>query len=126
MADVVGLDGAWVNVLWKQGALHSLTQAMADAMYDDSELAAQIKLAGETYMIPIANFIYPVFVNLDMLEAAGIDPPSTRAEFAAAAEALDRPRQQRIWLGAAAFAGAAQRHPERHHVLALGHRRQHA
>ena len=24
MADVVGLDGAWVNVLWKQGALHSL------------------------------------------------------------------------------------------------------
>ena len=64
---------------------------MADAMYDDSELAAQIKLAGETYMIPIANFIYPVFVNLDMLEAAGIDPPSTRAEFAAAAEALTDP-----------------------------------
>lgn len=91
MADVVGLDGAWVNVLWKQGALASLTQAMADADYDDSELAAQIKLAGETYMIPIANFIYPVFVNLDMLAAAGIDPPSTRAEFAAAAEALTDP-----------------------------------
>jgi multiple sugar transport system substrate-binding protein len=91
MADVVGLDGAWVNVLWKQGALASLTQAMADAGYDDSELAAQIKLAGSTYMIPIANFIYPVFVNLDMLGAAGIDPPSTRAEFAAAAEALTDP-----------------------------------
>ena len=91
MADVVGLDGAWVNVLWKQGALHSLTQAMEDAMYDDSELAAQIKLAGETYMIPIANFIYPVFVNLDMLAAAGIDPPSTRAEFSAAAVALTDP-----------------------------------
>ncbi len=91
MADVVGLDGAWVNVLWKQGALASLTQAMMDADYDDSELAAQIKLAGETYMIPIANFIYPVFVNLDMLAAAGIDPPSTRAEFAAAAMALTDP-----------------------------------
>jgi len=91
MADVVGLDGAWVNVLWKQGALHSLSQAMADADYDDSELAAQIQLAGETYMIPIANFIYPVFVNLDMLAAAGIDPPSTRAEFAAAAMALTDP-----------------------------------
>ena len=60
-------------------------------MYDDSELAAQIQLAGETYMIPIANFIYPVFVNLDMLAAAGIDPPSTRAEFAAAAAALTDP-----------------------------------
>ncbi len=91
MADVVGLDGAWVNVLWKQGALASLTQAMMDAEYDDSELAAQIRLAGETYMIPIANFIYPVFVNLDMLEAAGIDPPTTRAEFAAAAMALTDP-----------------------------------
>ncbi len=91
MADVVGLDGAWVNVLWKQGALHSLSQAMADADYDDSELAAQIQLAGETYMIPIANFIYPVFVNLDLLEAAGIDPPTTRAEFAAAAMALTDP-----------------------------------
>ena len=91
MADVVGLDGAWVNVLWKQGALASLSQAMMDADYDDSELAAQIRLAGETYMIPIANFIYPVFVNLDMLEAAGIDPPSTRAEFAAAAMALTDP-----------------------------------
>ncbi len=91
MADVVGLDGAWVNVLWKQGALASLSQAMMDADYDDSELAAQIRLAGETYMIPIANFIYPVFVNLDMLAAAGIDPPSTRAEFAAAAMALTDP-----------------------------------
>ncbi len=91
MADVVGLDGAWVNVLWKQGALGSLTQAMMDADYDDSELAAQIRLAGQTYMIPIANFIYPVFVNLDLLEAAGIEPPTTRAEFAAAAMALTDP-----------------------------------
>ncbi|MCY3716084.1 MAG: sugar ABC transporter substrate-binding protein [Chloroflexi bacterium] len=91
MADVVGLDGAWVNVLWKQGALASLSQAMMDADYDDSELAAQIRLAGQTYMIPIANFIYPVFVNLDMLAEAGIEPPTTRAEFAAAAIALTDP-----------------------------------
>ncbi len=91
MADVVGLDGAWVNVLWKQGALASLSAVMMEAGFDDSELAAQIQLAGETYMIPIANFIYPVFVNLDMLAAAGIDPPSTRAEFAAAAAALTDP-----------------------------------
>ncbi|MCY4145799.1 MAG: sugar ABC transporter substrate-binding protein [Chloroflexi bacterium] len=91
MADVVGLDGAWVNVLWKQGALANLSAVMMEAGYDDSELAAQIQLAGATYMIPIANFIYPVFVNLDMLAAAGIDPPSTRAEFAAAAAALTDP-----------------------------------
>ena len=91
MADVVGLDGAWVNVLFKQGAIANLTEVMAAAEYDDSELAAQIQLSGGTYMIPIANFIYPVFVNLDMLAAAGIDPPTTRAEFMAAAEALTDP-----------------------------------
>ena len=91
MADVVGLDGAWVNVLFKQGAIANLTEVMAEMEFDDSELAAQIQLAGGTYMIPIANFIYPVFVNVDMLEAAGVAPPSTRAEFAAAAATLTDP-----------------------------------
>ncbi|MCB9100191.1 MAG: sugar ABC transporter substrate-binding protein [Anaerolineales bacterium] len=89
MADVVGLDGAWVNDFVKQGALANLSNLMSDAGYDDSELAAQIQLDGSTYMIPVANFVYPVFVNLDLLEQAGIaSPPSTRAEFAAAAEQL--------------------------------------
>lgn len=89
MSDVVGLDGAWVNDFVKQGALASLTDLMAAAEYDDSELAAQIQLDGASYMIPVVNFVYPVFVNLDLMEAAGVEAaPSTRAEFAAAAEAL--------------------------------------
>jgi multiple sugar transport system substrate-binding protein len=62
---------------------------MSDAAFDDSELAAQIQLGGATYMIPVVNFVYPVFVNLDLLNAAGIESaPSTRSEFAAAAAAL--------------------------------------
>lgn len=89
MSDVVGLDGAWVNDFVKQGSLASLTQLMSDAGFDDSELAAQIQLNGSTYMIPVVNFVYPVFVNLDLLNAAGIESaPSTRSEFAAAAAAL--------------------------------------
>jgi multiple sugar transport system substrate-binding protein len=88
MADVVGLDGAWVNDFFRQGALSNLSQRMMDAGFDDSELAAQIQLDGSTWMIPVVNFIYPVFVNLDLLDAAGVAPPSTRAEFAAAAETL--------------------------------------
>lgn len=89
MSDVVGLDGAWVNDFVKQGSLASLTQLMSDAAFDDSELAAQIQLGGATYMIPVVNFVYPVFVNLDLLNAAGIESaPSTRSEFAAAAAAL--------------------------------------
>jgi multiple sugar transport system substrate-binding protein len=92
LPDVVGLDGAWVSDLVRQGAIADLTQLMTDAGYDDSELAAQIQLGGATYMIPVVNFVYPVFVNLDLLAAAGIDsPPTTRSEFAAAAEALTDP-----------------------------------
>lgn len=89
MSDVVGLDGAWVNDFVKQGSLANLSDLMAQAGYDDSELAAQIQLNGATYMIPVVNFVYPVFVNLDLMEAAGVaNPPATRSEFAAAAAAL--------------------------------------
>lgn len=92
MADVVGLDGAWVNDFVRQGSLANLSELMREAGYDDSELAAQIQLNGSTYMIPVVNFVYPVFVNLDLLEAAGIESlPSTRSEFAAAARALTNP-----------------------------------
>ncbi len=89
MADVVGLDGAWVSDFVKQGALASLSDLMSDAGFDDSELAAQIRLNGSTYMIPVVNFVYPVFVNLDLLEQAGVaNPPATRSEFAEAATQL--------------------------------------
>lgn len=89
MSDVVGLDGAWVNDFVKQGSIASLSDLMEQTGYDDSQLAAQIQLDGETYMIPVVNFVYPLFVNLDLLEAAGIEaPPSTRSEFAEAAVKL--------------------------------------
>lgn len=89
MADVVGLDGAWVSDFVRQGALANLTDLMAAAEYDDSGLAAQIQLDGSTWMIPVVNFVYPVFVNLDLLEAAGVEnPPTNRTEFADAAAAL--------------------------------------
>jgi multiple sugar transport system substrate-binding protein len=89
MSDVVGLDGAWVSDFVKQGSLANLTELMAGASYDDSELASQIQLNGGTYMIPVVNFVYPVFVNLDLLSAAGIaSPPTTRTEFADAAAKL--------------------------------------
>jgi multiple sugar transport system substrate-binding protein len=89
MSDVVGLDGAWVNDFVKQGALADLSKLMSDAKYDASELAAQIQLNGSTWMIPVVNFVYPVFINQDLLKAAGIDKlPSTRTEFADAAAKL--------------------------------------
>ncbi len=89
MSDVVGLDGAWVNDFVKQGAIADLSALIAEANYDDSQLASQIQLNGATYMIPVVNFVYPVFINDDLLSAAEIESaPSNRTEFAEAAKAL--------------------------------------
>ena len=71
LPDVVGLDGAWVNDFAKQGALADLSALMSDAKFDPSQLASQIQLKGKTYMIPVVNFVYPLFVNNDLLTKAG-------------------------------------------------------
>ncbi len=89
MPDVVGLDGAWVNDFASQGVIADLTALMAEADFDDSELASQIQVDGATYMIPVVNFVYPLFTNDDLLAQAGVTaPPSTRTEFADAAAAV--------------------------------------
>lgn len=86
MPDVVGLDGAWVNDFASQGVIADLTALMEENDYDDSELASQIQVDGSTYMIPVVNFVYPMFTNDTLLADAGVTaPPTTRSEFADAA-----------------------------------------
>ncbi|WP_456847065.1 ABC transporter substrate-binding protein [Cellulomonas sp. P5_C6] len=86
MSDVVGLDGAWVSDFAKQGAITDLTAVMKDAGYDDSQLASQVQVDGATYMIPVVNFVYPMFTNDALLSQAGVTaPPTNRTEFADAA-----------------------------------------
>lgn len=89
MSDVVGLDGAWVNDFAKQGSIADLSALMAEDGFDDSQLVSQVQVDGSTYMIPVINFVYPMFTNDDLLGQAGVSaPPSTRSEFADAAEAV--------------------------------------
>jgi multiple sugar transport system substrate-binding protein len=84
---VVGLDGAWVNDLAAQGAITDLSALMSDEGYDDSELASQIQVDGATYMIPVVNFVYPMFSNDALLKEAGVAAaPTNRTEFAEAAQ----------------------------------------
>lgn len=86
MPDVVGLDGAWVNDFASQGVIADLSALMKENDYDDSELASQIQVDGSTYMIPVVNFVYPMFTNDTLLADAGVTaPPTTRTEFADAA-----------------------------------------
>ena len=91
MSDVVGLDGAWVSDFAKQGALADLSAMMADASYDETQLASQVKVDDKTYMIPVVNFVYPMFTNQDLLKKAGVSAvPTNRSEFAAAAEKVSK------------------------------------
>jgi multiple sugar transport system substrate-binding protein len=87
MADVVGLDGAWVSDFVKQGAITDLTTLMKDAKYDQGQLASQIKIDDAAYMIPVVNFVYPLFTNDGLLAKAGVSaPPTNRTEFLDAAK----------------------------------------
>src|SRR3954464_10529839 len=89
LPDVVGLDGAWVSDFAKQGAIADLSKLMTDANYDTSQLASQVQVKGKTYMIPVVNFVYPLFVNQDLLAKAGVKSvPSTRTEFMDAAKKI--------------------------------------
>lgn len=89
MADVVGLDGSWVYDFAKQGSIANMTALMEADGYDDSQLSDQIKVDGNTYMIPVVNFAYPMYVNLDILEEAGIeDIPKTWSEFVDVTEVI--------------------------------------
>ena len=89
MSDVVGLDGAWISDFVDQGSLANLTDLMAEADYDESQLAAQVQVDGSTWMIPVANFVYPMFVNKDIMATAGVSEiPTNRTEFADAAKKI--------------------------------------
>lgn len=100
LSDVVGLDGAWVNGLSKQGAIASLDELMDNAKYDRSQITDIVKVDGKSVMFPLASFVYPVFINLDLAKAAGVETmPSTRSEFAEAAKKMtDASKNQYGWV----------------------------
>src|SRR5699024_2551826 len=89
MPDVMGLDGNWVYDFNKQGALADMRQLAEDAGFDDWDKVNPIEMDDKVEMIPVANFAYPLFINTDLFEKAGIDsPPKTWDEFATAAKKI--------------------------------------
>ena len=52
LSDVVGLDGAWVNGLAKQGAIASMDPLMDAAGYDRSQIADIIQVDGQSVHVP--------------------------------------------------------------------------
>lgn len=91
MSDIVAMDGTWYSDLQSQGALANMSDLMKAAKYSDSNLAGELKTGGSVYMIPAVNFVYPMFVNLDLLHKAGITSiPKNQTEFKAAADAVSK------------------------------------
>ena len=91
LPDVLGLDGAWVHALHKQGALANLSTLMGSAGFDAKNLRASVDYDGSTFMIPFVNFAYPLFTNDEILAKAGVAaPPTTWSEFEEAARKISQ------------------------------------
>lgn len=88
MPDVVGLDGNWIYDFEKQGALANLAE-LWDATDFDVSKVNPIEMESGTYMIPVENFAYPLYVNNELMEQAGVDEiPTTWSEFEEAAKKI--------------------------------------
>ncbi|MBN8880784.1 MAG: extracellular solute-binding protein, partial [Salana multivorans] len=92
LACLVAINGASVYDLKTQGAITNLSTLMDEAGFDPSTLVSNDQIDGATYMVRALNFAYPMYYNLDLLEAAGITKlPETRSEFEDAATKVTNP-----------------------------------
>lgn len=77
MADVLSVDGAWLAEFVDMGILADVEKAGFD-----SELASDVwEVDGAKYVVPVNIFAYPMYANMDILKAAGVEKiPSTWSE----------------------------------------------
>jgi len=76
IADIISVDGAWLAEFVDMGIL-----ADAGAAGIDESLAGDVwKVDGTSYVVPVNNFAYPMYVNTDILAAAGVEIPTTWSE----------------------------------------------
>lgn len=85
IADVISVDGAWLAEFVDMGVLTDVEGAGVD-----SSLASDVWRVDDTgYVVPVLNFAYPMYVNMDILEASGVEAiPTTWSELADAAKKI--------------------------------------
>ncbi|MGF6989736.1 multiple sugar transport system substrate-binding protein [Lachnospiraceae bacterium PM6-15] len=85
IADIVSVDGAWLSEFVEMSILSDVEAAGVDA-----GLTGDIwKVDGTSYVVPVLNFSYPMYVNMDILEAAGVEAiPTTWSELEAASKKI--------------------------------------
>lgn len=77
IADIVSVDGAWLSEFVEMGILTDVEAAGVT-----TSLASDIwKVDGKGYVVPINNFAYPMYVNMDILKSSGVEAiPKTWSE----------------------------------------------
>lgn len=85
IADVLSIDGAWLSEFVDMGILTDLSTV--DVKLD---LASDVwKVDNKEYVVPILNFAYPMYVNMDILEKSGVEKiPATWTELEQACEKI--------------------------------------
>ena len=104
MPDVVGLDGAWVNDFAKQGAITDLSALMAEANYDECQLASQVKVDGQDLHDPGGQLRLPAVHERGPARRrrASTQVPTNRTEFLGRGQEDQHAGRQRQRLGPAA------------------------
>lgn len=99
MPDVIGIDGAWINEFVDMGMLNEMDSFLSTSAMDVNDISAVTKVDGTTYTLAQTTFVYPLFVNMDMFEAAGLEKlPTTWRELAECAKKLTDPSQNQYGL----------------------------
>ncbi|MBO4938996.1 MAG: extracellular solute-binding protein [Oscillospiraceae bacterium] len=77
IADVISVDGAWLAEFSEMGLLADLEAAGLN-----TELAGDVwSVNGVKHVVPVNNFTYPMYVNMDILNASGVEAiPTTWTE----------------------------------------------
>lgn len=77
IADVISVDGAWLSEFVEMGIISDIEAAG----FDNSYAGDVWKVDGTSYVVPVLNFTYPMYVNMDILEASGVEEiPTTWTE----------------------------------------------
>lgn len=77
IADIISVDGAWLAEFADMGILSDVEAAGVK-----TDLAGDVwEVNGTKYVIPVNNFTYPLYVNMDILQKSGVEKlPTTWSE----------------------------------------------
>lgn len=77
IADIISVDGAWLSEFTDMGILTDVEAAGLDTKLTNDVW----KVDEKNYVVPINNFAYPMYVNMDILKDSGVEEiPKTWTE----------------------------------------------